>query len=63
MTVTANDDTCDVPIPVTLPPTASVSIDGGDVQVEQIGSEPVVLYVRLSGEPQSFTLDQPLSLR
>lgn len=62
VTITANDDSCDVPIPVTFPQTAAVRVDGGDVQVEQIGTEPVVLWVKLDGEPLSFTLDEPVSL-
>lgn len=62
MTVSSVDNACDVPIPVTFPPTAAVRVDGGDVQVEQIGTEPVVLWVRLSGESLTFSLDEPVTL-
>lgn len=62
VTITSVDDACDVPIPVTFPQTAAVRVDGGDVEVEQIGSEPIVLWVRLSGEPLSFSMDEPVSL-
>src|SRR5690606_37247012 len=62
VSVTANDDDSDAPISVTFPQAAAVRVDGGDVQVEQIGTEPVVLWVRLDGEPITFTLDEPVSL-
>lgn len=61
VTVSAIDNTCDVPIPVTFPQTAAVRV-GGNVEVEQIGSEPIVLWVTLSGEEVSFSMDEPLSL-
>ena len=61
VTVSAIDNTCDVPVPVTFPQTAAVRV-GGDVEVEQIGNEPIVLWVTLAGEEVSFSLDEPISL-
>ena len=62
MSISAIDNTCDVPIPVTFPPTAAVRVGGGNVEVEQIGSEPLVLWVTLSGAEVSFELEEPVTL-
>ena len=62
VSISAIDNTCDVPIPVTFPPTAAVRVGGGNVEVEQIGNEPLVLWVTLSGAEVSFELEEPVTL-
>ena len=54
VTVTANGNTCAVPIAVTFPGTASTS-SGGTTQ-DKVGSEPLIVNVKLSGSPVTFTL-------
>lgn len=62
MTVTANNNTCDVPIPVTFPRAVTVQTEGQDIEVEELGSEPLVVWTKLSGEAVIFTLDEPMML-
>lgn len=56
VTVNANGSVCAVPIPVTVPGTASTSARG--VYKEQYGSDPLVVWVRLQGQPVTLTLGQ-----
>ncbi|KAL1882847.1 hypothetical protein Daus18300_000485 [Diaporthe australafricana] len=59
VTVTANGNTCGTSIPVTVP--GSVT-DTQGFTTEQIGSDPLTIWVNLSGSPVSFTLSQPVAL-
>lgn len=58
-TVTANGNTCSVPIPVTFPGTATAS---GSTTSDKVGSEPLILWAKLSGSPVTFTLGSPVKL-
>ena len=58
-TLSANGNTCSTPIPVTLP--GPVTNTQG-ATTEQIGSDPITLWVTLSGAPISFTLTTPIAV-
>ncbi|KAH7007078.1 hypothetical protein EDB80DRAFT_764175 [Ilyonectria destructans] len=60
VTVTANGNTCKVPIPVTIP-SGSATADSGSVTVDQIGSEPPIQWVTLSGSPVTLSLSKAVS--
>lgn len=59
VTVSATGNTCSDPIPVTFPVTPT-STQG--FTTEQLGSDPLTVWVPLSGSPVSFTLSTPISL-
>lgn len=59
VTVTANGNTCGTSIPVTVPGT--VTNTKGFV-TEKIGSDPLTIWVKMSGSPVSFTLSKPVAL-
>lgn len=60
VTVTANGNTCSVPIPVTFSTTATTSASG--TTKEQYGSDPLVIWVTLSGSPVTFSLDKAVAV-
>lgn len=55
----ANGNSCNSPIPVTfpVPPTSTKGYP-----TEQLGSDPLTVWVNLMGSPVSFTLSQPIAL-
>jgi len=53
VTVTATDNTCDVPIPVTVP---GKVVDSKGFPTEQVGNDPLTVWVTLSGSPVEFVL-------
>jgi hypothetical protein len=54
VTVTcANQNICDVPIPLTIPLGSSVVSTMG-MQTEQIGSDPLTIWVNMNGSPMTF---------
>lgn len=59
ITVSANDNTCSEPIPITFPvaPTSTKSY-----ATEQLGSDPLTVWVDLTGTAVSFTLSTPIPL-
>ncbi|EPS26703.1 hypothetical protein POX_g08994 [Penicillium oxalicum] len=59
VTVSAKGNTCSEAIPVTLP-TAPTNTQG--FTVEQLGSDPATIWVKLSGSPVTLTLSSPISL-
>lgn len=58
VTVTADDNSCSAPIPVTFPGEASTE---GSARYDQVGSEPAIQWVELSGSPVSFSLATPVT--
>jgi len=58
--VTADGNDCPVPIPVTLPNGTVTSLLGSTT--EQIGNDPLTLWVTLSGSSKVFNLTNPISL-
>lgn len=61
VTVTANSNTCSVPIPVTLPNGVSATTSGSTTK-DSVGSEPVIEWVTLSGSAVTLTLSTPVSI-
>lgn len=59
VTLTANNNTCSTPVPVTFP-VAPTSTNG--YTTEQVGSDPLTVWVSLTGSPVSFTLSKAISL-
>ncbi|KAJ5707544.1 hypothetical protein N7488_007345 [Penicillium malachiteum] len=59
VTVSATDNTCSEPIPVTFPVAPT---DTQGFTTEQMGSDPLTVWVELSGSPVSFTLSTPIAL-
>ncbi|KAJ5924478.1 hypothetical protein N7466_008665 [Penicillium verhagenii] len=59
VTVTATGNTCSEPIPVTFP-VAPTSTQG--FATEQLGSDPLTVWVELTGSPVTFTLSTPIAL-
>src|SRR5580704_15241651 len=59
-TVGATGNTCSVPIPVTLPSGTVTSLQGATT--EQIGNDPLTIWVTLSGQPVTYTLTTPITL-
>ena len=59
VTVSATGNTCSEPIPVTFP-VAPTSTHG--FTTEQLGSDPLTVWVQLSGSPVTFTLSSPIDL-
>lgn len=57
LTITANSNTCNVPIPVTVPGPVT---DTQGFTTEQIGSDPLTIWVNLSGSPVTFSLTTPI---
>ena len=57
--LTASGNTCSVPVPLSVPGTASGS---GSFTTDKVGSEPTIYWAALSGSPVSFTLGSPVAL-
>ena len=58
--VRATGNTCSVPIPVTLPGGSVTSLQSSTT--EQIGNDPLTLWVPLTGSVKTFTLTNPITL-
>ncbi len=58
VTLTANGNTCSVPIPVTVP--GPVTVSGGTATSDQVGNDPLTMWVTLSGSPVTLTLNTPV---
>jgi len=59
VTVNANGNTCGSPIPVAFP---TPPTDTQGFQTEEIGNDPLTVWVQLSGTPVTFTLSSPIPL-
>lgn len=59
MTVTTNSNTCSALIPVTVP--AGVT-DTQGFTTEQIGNDPLTIWVKMTGSPVQFTLTTPIAV-
>jgi hypothetical protein len=59
VTVTTIGNTCPVVIPVTVP--GKVTSTQG-FTTEQLGSDPLTIWVTMAGKPITFTLSTPVSL-
>jgi hypothetical protein len=54
-----NGNKCAVPVPVTIP---SGSLTGGSVTNDQVGTEPPIQWVTLSGSPVTLSLSTPVKV-
>ncbi|KAJ9624033.1 hypothetical protein H2203_005480 [Taxawa tesnikishii (nom. ined.)] len=59
VTVTATNNQCSVPVPVTFPSKATTS---AVTTSEQYGTDPLTVFVTLKGSPVTFTLSTPVAL-
>ncbi|KAH7006828.1 hypothetical protein EDB80DRAFT_880350 [Ilyonectria destructans] len=59
VTVTANGNSCFVPVPVTIP-SGSATASGGSITVDVLGSEPPIQWVTLAGSPVTLALSSPV---
>ncbi|KAF2666763.1 hypothetical protein BT63DRAFT_317780 [Microthyrium microscopicum] len=58
-TLTSTGNTCSAPIPVTFPVAATASVP---TTSEQIGGDPLTLWVQMTGQPVTFTLSTPVAI-
>ncbi|KKY21693.1 putative extracellular serine-rich [Phaeomoniella chlamydospora] len=58
VTVTASGNTCSQPIPITFP--GKITSTQG-FKTEQVGNDPLTIWVKLTGSAVSFTLSTPIS--
>lgn len=58
-TVASNGNICAAVIPVTFP--GSVTSTNGGTS-EKVGSDPLTVWIKLSGSPVSFTLATPIAV-
>lgn len=58
-TISANGNFCPVPIPFTLPNGVTTNAQG--FQTEQIGNDPLTIWVALQGAPVTFTFNTALN--
>jgi hypothetical protein len=59
-TVSATNNICAAPIPVTIPAGNVTDLQGSTT--EQIGNDPLTIWVTLSGAAKTFTLTTPIAL-
>ena len=61
VTMTANSNSCGTAIPVTLPGGSATA--SGKATADKVGSEPVIMWVELSGSAVRLDLPSPVGLR
>ncbi|OAA44128.1 hypothetical protein NOR_03856 [Metarhizium rileyi] len=61
VTVTANGNTCSVPVPVTIP-SGTATATGGNLKLTKVGTEPPITWVTLSGSPVTIELGTPVNV-
>lgn len=59
VTVMTDGNNCPVPVPVTFPGNVT---DTKDMVTEQIGNDPLTIWVKLAGRPMTFNLTSPISV-
>lgn len=60
VTVSASDLNCAAPVPLTFPSSATTKSSG--TTREQLGKDPLTIWVQLKGSPVTFTLDKAVKL-
>jgi hypothetical protein len=60
VTVGARSNTCSVPVPVTFPGSATTTASG--TTREQIGNDPLTIWITLSGSSVPFQLGTPVTI-
>ena len=61
VTVSTDGNTCGAPVPVTFPNSAGPASTQG-FRTEQVGSDPLTVWVEMSGSPVSFDLANPIAV-
>lgn len=61
VTVRADGDECDVPVPVTIPQGSATAQEGQSTS-DKVGSEPLIEWVTLTGSPVTLQLSEPVSV-
>jgi hypothetical protein len=61
VTVTADGNTCSAKIPVTFPG-AATSTNSPGATSEKIGTDPLTVWITLSGSPVTYTLTKPIAV-
>lgn len=56
VTVSTKDNSCSVPVPVTIPDGTTTITGGGSVVNDKVGSEPPIQWVTLKGQPVTLEL-------
>lgn len=59
VTVSANGNTCSVPIPVTVPTGVT---NTQSMRTEKVGNDPTTIWVTLSGAARTFTFTTPVAV-
>lgn len=59
VTVSSSSNSCAAAIPLTVPGTVT---DTKGFTTEQLGNDPLTIWVKLTGQPVSFTLSQPITI-
>jgi hypothetical protein len=60
VTVTTNSNSCGTTIPITLPGSAPTT--SGKATADKVGSEPLIMWVTMSGSAVKLNLPSPVSL-
>jgi hypothetical protein len=61
VTLTATNNKCTAPIPITLPVKVGSS-SGGTTKQETIGTDPLVVWATLAGNPVTITLASSITI-
>lgn len=61
VTVSASNINCAAPVPITFPSSATTRSSG--TTREQVGKDPLTIWVKLKGSPVTFMLDRAISLK
>lgn len=56
VTVSTKDNSCSVPVPVTIPDGTTITTGSGSVVNDKVGSEPPIQWVTLKGQPVTLKL-------
>lgn len=59
--VGADGNTCSAPVPITIPSGTVTSLQGSTT--EQIGGDPLTVWVTLSGNTKVFSLTSPITIK
>lgn len=59
VTVTANGNTCSVPVPITVPGDATTT---SGATREKLGSDPLTIWTKLVGKAVTITLTTPVAI-
>ena len=58
--ISAKGNKCNVPVPVTVPGSASTD---AVTRSDKVGSEPLIVWTTLSGSPVTINIDPPIPIK